>query len=290
MKKFLICGLMAASLLASCDNGKKEAQQALADQQALNEATREELQNAINERDELLILVNEVTTSVDSIKDVERIITVNGVGEGSTKSNISNSLASIKATLAERRNKLAQLEAKLKESKLSGSKMLTTIENLKKTIDSQTAQIDELTASLASANRRIGELGTQVDSLSTTVQTVTEERNAAQNEAIEQANKANECFYAIGSKKELKEHGIIESGFLRKTKIMQGDFDRSYFTQADKRELKAIPLHSKKAKIVSTAQPANSYQIADVNGEKVLRITNPTEFWGTSNYVVIQID
>lgn len=71
---------------------------------------------------------------------------------------------------------------------------------------------------------------------------------------------------------------------------MQGDFDKSFFVQADKRTLTSIQLHSNKAKVVSTTQPKSSYEIVDVNGQKVLRILNPSEFWGVSNYVVIQID
>lgn len=291
MKKFFIYGCLTFALLTSCDNSKETAaQQELANQQALNEATREELQSAINERDELLSLVNEISSGIDEINEVEKIITINGGAEISTRNNLTNNLASIKNTLADRRQRLAELEKKLKDSKLSGDKLLQTIESLRKQIDDQTSQIEALTASLETANRKITELDSQVESLNSTVQTVTDERDAAREEAVQEANKANECFYAVGSKKELKDHNIIESGFLRKTKIMQGDFDKSYFIQGDKRTLKTIKLHTKKAKVVSTNQPADSYDIVDVNGEKELRITNPDEFWSVSNYVVIQID
>lgn len=291
MKKFFVYGFLTLAMLTSCDNGKESAaQRELANQQALNEATREELQSAINERDELLALVNEISSDIDEIKEVEKIITINGGGELSARNDLSNNLASIKSTLADRRTRLADLEAKLKNSKLSGDKLLQTIEGLRKRIDDQTSQIESLTASLENANRKITELDSQVDALHSTVKTVTDERNIAREEAIQEANKANECYYAIGSKKELKEHNIIESGVLRKTKIMQGDFDKTYFTKADKRTLTTIKLHSKKAKVVSGNQPAGSYKFVDVNGEKELRILNPEEFWNLSNYVVIQID
>lgn len=90
-------------------------------------------------------------------------------------------------------------------------------------------------------------------------------------------------------KKELKDNEIIETGFLRKTKIMEGDFDRNFFTTADKRTLTTIPLHSDKAKVL-TNQPESSYVIEDVDGQKVLRITNPASFWSLSNYLVVQIN
>lgn len=70
---------------------------------------------------------------------------------------------------------------------------------------------------------------------------------------------------------------------------MKGDFDESYFTTGDKRNLSEIPTHSKKAKIL-TSQPADSYEIVDVNGQKVVKITDPTKFWQLSNFLVIQVD
>lgn len=70
---------------------------------------------------------------------------------------------------------------------------------------------------------------------------------------------------------------------------MKGDFDQSFFTTADKRTLTRIALHSKKAEVL-TNQPAGSYNIADENGQKVLVITNPEQFWSLSNYLVVKID
>ncbi len=292
MKKFFILGVLCISILSSCDNSKQQAtEQELANQKALNEASREELQNAIAERDELLDLVNEVTASINDIKGVEKVITVSATGtDMNSRGSVSSDLASIKSTLAERRQKLSDLEAKLKSSKVSNDKLLATITNLRSQIDDLNSQVESLTSKLTSANETITKLDSKVDSLNTTVASVTEERNTAQEEAVKQADIANQCFYAIGSKSELKKHDIIESGFLRKTKIMQGDFDKSFFVQADKRTLTSIQLHSNKAKVVSTTQPKSSYEIVDVNGQKVLRILNPSEFWGVSNYVVIQID
>lgn len=294
MKKLFIWGFISLLALSSCKNETKNEDDTvklrLAEQEALAQASREELEAALNERDELLSLINDINQSVADIQSVENIVSMKGVGEGSEKANIANNLASIKSTLADRRKRLSDLESKLKDSRLSNSKLLETIDGLKKQIDEQSLTIENLTASLESANRRIAVLDNKVDSLNTTVSTVTKERDQAQNEALNQANIANECYYAIGTKKELKQHNILESKFLRKTKVMPEDFDRSYFVKADQRTLRSIPLHAKKAKVVSAAQPSNSYEIIEVNGQKVLNITNPSAFWGVSNYVVIQID
>ena len=80
-----------------------------------------------------------------------------------------------------------------------------------------------------------------------------------------------------------------ETGFLRKTKLMEGEFDHNFFTKADKRTLTTIDLNSNKAEVL-TSQPMDSYTILDMNGHKVLQITNPARFWSFSNYLVVKID
>ena len=112
---------------------------------------------------------------------------------------------------------------------------------------------------------------------------------AAQNEALQLTNQLNECYYVVGSKKELKEHNIIKGGFLRKTKLMQDDFEQGYFTKADKRELNKLNLHSKKAKVMSN-HPKGSYSLVDEGGIKMLVIEDAAKFWSLSNYLVVQVD
>ena len=101
--------------------------------------------------------------------------------------------------------------------------------------------------------------------------------------------RVNTVYYAIGTGKELKEKKILQSGFLRKTKVMEGNFDMSYFTAGDRRTLAEIPTHSKKAKVL-TSQPKGSYTIVDVNGQKVIRISDPAKFWQLSDFLVIEVD
>lgn len=198
--------------------------------------------------------------------------------------------------LQERRQRLAELEKKLEAAGGENSTLKRTISNLKAQIADQTTEIATLTNQLASANIKIEELTTTVNDLNANVDSLrgnvaAEEaaKKAAEEEATAAINELNTCYYAIGTNKELKERGIIESGFLRKTKIMKGDFDMAYFTAADKRTLTEIATHSNKAEI-KTSQPKDSYQIVDVNGQKVIKITDPAKFWQLSNFLVIKVD
>lgn len=289
MKKKLLFGLVALLGLAACNSGKSEEEMA---EQARADATKQELETAVADRDQLLSLVNEINTGMEQIKQLENILTVSNNIPGETtgqREQIQSDIAAIQKALQERRLKLAELEKKLDSSNLTNNNLRKTIASLRGQIDSQAKEIETLKSNLGEANERIGQLDAAVDSLNTTVNDVANERDLAQQESIELANELNICYYVIATKSELKDHKIIETGFLRKTKLMKGDFDQNFFTTADKRVLTSIALHSNKAEVL-TNQPKNSYSIEDNNGQKILKITNPDLFWSLGNYLVIKID
>lgn len=278
---------LCAAMMASCSSSDKKSE--TTDPEALQSASRQELEQAVNDRDQLLSLMNEIQQGLNDIKNLEQISTLNTAETPDQREQVQTDIAAIKKALEDRRDRLAALEKKLASSNLYNANLQKTIEGLRAQIDEQAAEIERLNGELSNANKRISELGTSVDSLNTTVKKVSSERDAAQQQSVELTNELNTCYVAIGSNKELKEHKILESGFLRKTKIMKGDFDQTFFLKHDKRTLTSIPLHSKKAQII-TNQPKGSYTITEQNGQKVLTITNPEKFWSLTNYLVVKID
>lgn len=286
MKKiiyFVAIGMMA---LTACNGGKvKQLEEA-------NTLTGDSLKVALAQQDSLLSLLNDITDGMNQIKDMEKILgsTTNLTAESqSRKDQIRNDMMSIQQALQDRRERLEKLESQLKRSGALNATLQKTVENLKAEIANQETTISTLRNELANAKIEIADLGTRVDSLRATVDFVNEEKEKA-DEATQQAiNELNVCYYAIGTKKELKEANIIETGFLRKTKLMQNDFQQSYFTTADKRTLTTINTHAKKAKII-TNMPEGSYVIENDGDSKVIRITNTDKFWSLSNYLVIQVD
>lgn len=287
MRTYGISALAALAVLSSCGT-KEKLEQA----QEQNTALNTELQATLATQDSLFALINDITTGMNQIKDIEHIIATPGAltdESSSRKTQLRNDMVAIREALQQRRERLAQLEAKLKESNGSNATLLKTIDNLKGQIAEQETEIATLTNQLSAAHVEIAALGARVDSLSTTVTEVTTEREEARQQATELTDELNTCFFAIGTKGELQHHQIIKTGFLRKTKILPGDFERTYFTQADKRSLVNIPLHSKKAKVL-TNQPADSYEIVEEGNQKILKIKDAAKFWSISNFLVIQVD
>lgn len=239
-------------------------------------------------------LMADIADGMTQIKEMQDIVSVQNLS-GETpdrKKQLRDDIVLIQQSIDKRKQRLAELEKRLKQSTNYNANMQKTIANLKQQLDDQQKTINSLTDQLAAAHIQIQNLNQSVDSLNTVNKTVTKEKEAAVQESKQltnEVNNLNHCYYVIGSKKELKDHKIIETGFLRKTKILEGDFEMAYFTKADRRTLSEIPLHSKKAQVM-TNHPKDSYEIVDHGNVKTLHILNADKFWEKSNFLVVKVD
>ncbi len=281
---FCLYGMMLLVSSCSSSEGKTEV---------VSNVTTElvdSLQTANAEKDSLLKLLNEISNGMDQLKDLEHIVSADLSKETpDSRDRLRTDMRIIQEAALDRRHKLETLEAKLRKSINYNAEMERTIKSLRLQIETQEAKILELQAALKKANVEIEDLNLRVDSLKKENSEINREKIAAQDESIKLTNQLNTCYYVVGSKSELKKYNIIETGFLRKTKILEGDFEKSYFTKADKRTLSSVNLHSHKVEVLSN-HPKNSYQIVEKDGTKVLEIINSADFWDLSNYLIVQID
>ncbi|MCM1028712.1 MAG: hypothetical protein NC342_05870 [Pseudoflavonifractor sp.] len=285
-----IAAIAAAAILPLSSCGDKEK---LQKSEATNDMLNAHLQETLATQDSLFVLINEITEGMTQIKEIERIVTTPGTltsESPSRKEQLKSDMMALQQALQARRERLEELEKQLAESSGQNKTLLTTISNLKAQIAEQQTEITTLNNQLAEAGIKITALGTQVDSLSNVVNEVTESRDLAEQEAEQIANELNTCYYVVGSQSELKKNNIIETGFLRKTKVLPSDFNASYFTKADKRTLTEVPTHAKKAEVM-TNQPKDTYSIEDgADGQKVIKIKDPARFWSLSNFLVVKVN
>lgn len=295
MKKimYFVWLMIGLALLPACQRSNKLEAEAMR-QDSINAALQDSINTANAEKDSLMQLMSDIADGMAQIKEMEDIISVNNLN-GETpdrKKQLRDDIMLIQQSINKHKQRLAELEKRLKQSTNYNSKMEKSIAMMKQQLEDQQKNINELTDQLAAAHIQIKNLNQSVDSLSTVNKNVTKEKEAAEQESKKLTNEVtnlNACYYVIGSKKELKDHKIIETGFLRKTKILEGDFEMSYFTKADRRTLNEIPLHSNKAQLM-TNHPKDSYEITDRGNVKVLRILNAERFWGKSNFLVVKVD
>lgn len=288
MKKISMAAALIAALLSfnSCGNKK------LSEEEARNHRLDDSLEVALASADSLFALLYDVTAGMEQITRLEKLVGTEITTESSTaRDNIAKQMEAIQRGLIERRKRIEELEAQVANNKGVSAKFRQQIEILRSQIDTQAATVASLQKQLESANIHIASLESEISGLNNTVDTINAARKQTEAQLDNAISDLNAVYYVIGSDKELKEHNILEGGgFLRKTKVLPSDFDKSYMTRADRRSLSVIPLDSKKAKVMTT-QSTDSYRIdRSVTGMLSLVITNPEAFWATSNILVIKID
>lgn len=286
MKKIFIAIMALGGMMAavSCGNSK------LNEEQEKNYRLEDSLQTALNNADSMFSILYDVTTGLEQISQLEHLL--NGKvnpEDAPARQSIEEQMAVIQQGLIDRRKRIEELEAKLAASNGTSGKLKAQIAQLREQIDQQAATVADLTQQLEAANFKITTLNATVSDLQVTVDTISAAKQQVESERNEAIEALNTVYYVIGNKKELKEHNFLSGGgFLSKSKVLEGDFDKNYMTRADKRTLTAIPLDVKKATLL-TKQPEGSYSLErGANGMLTLLITNPDKFWSKSNLLVIE--
>lgn len=280
-KNFLLVAFVVA-LLSACGNGK--------DNSSYVEMKNDSI---MKENVFLNAFIDQVAWSMDSLMAGEGMLLKTSPESTpmTPKQQISANLKAFEAIVDRQRARIAELEKSLDENKSAHAQsMKRIISGVKSQLAEKDKVIAELKEELNNKNFSIERLNDIVASLNNDVAGLTAE-NKAQKEALtNQSDKMNEAYVLIGSKGELKAAGVLSSsGLLSKAKLNIADFDASKFKKVDIRKYKSVKINGKKPKVL-TPSPESSYSIDDNgDGTSTLSITNPTAFWGVTNYLVIQV-
>lgn len=288
MKKIALalCG-GALLMMGACNSGYKEKAQQ--DSLKIAQLTTN-YEEAANFNDSLMLLMADIYNGLDSINMQEGLLYNMGNGETDRRAEVRRNLSAIKQRLATNHQLLEQMEKRMRDSGNQNAVLTKTIEQMKIRLEDQDSHIAMLENKLSIANDSISNLNDQLAEKEEQVQVQTEAKDAAFNALNEADQQLNTVYYAMGTNKELKENGLLEKKFLGETKVLKGDVNENYFTKADKRTLTTIPTGAKKIKIW-TNMPAGSYEeVKNADNTITLKITNPSEFWNYSPYLVIQLD
>ena len=284
MKKLAVL-FVCAAMLASCDGFKGGSK----DLKAENDSLLMELNQRNAELDDMMGTFNEVQegfrkiNAAESRVDLQRgTITENSA---SAKQQIASDIEFISKQMEENKAQIAKLQAQLKNSSYNSAQMKKAVAALTAELNAKQQRIEELQTELASKNIRIQELDAAVSDLSAAKETLVAENEAKAKTVAEQDKSLNAAWFVFGTKSELKAQKILQSDDVLKS----AEFNKDYFTQIDIRTTKEIKLYSKRAELLTT-HPAGSYELVkDDKGQLTLKITNPTEFWSISRYLVIQV-
>ena len=282
MKKLIIASLCLATLAGCQDNKSKVDNAVTAERDSLNKVIAQK----DNEINDIMSTFNQIEEGLREIGQAEGRISVARDGEGANRTQrIAENMQFIRQTMQQNRELIDKLRTQLRESSINGEQLKKTIESLALQLEEKDKELQQLRAELDAKDIHIMDLDEKIANLNTNVSNLSSE-SAKKSETIRAQDKQlHTAWFVFGTKKELKDQQILKNG-----KVLQGNFNKEYFTKVDIRVDKEIKLYSRSAKML-TSHPSSSYTLQrDANKQYVLRITDPQLFWSTSKYLVILVD
>lgn len=284
MKKNLILASVLLLGLASCAKNSSDYKtlQAQYDSIAL---VNQNYEAELHETDSL---VASVLTNFQEISSVEGMINVNPMNgdlRRSEQDRIKDNMMLINDKLRASNDAINELTQKLQRRGTQNKRLQATIAVLRKELEAQKQRVLSLTEELQRKNIAIGVLDSMLTERNSDVDRLNT-ATAQQAEALaNQEKELNAVRYCIGTKDDLKEMKILQSG-----RVATEQANMSYFTKTDRRDLTQLPLYSRKARLL-TVHPASSYElVAGANKELVLYIKSSEAFWSNSKILVVQVD
>jgi hypothetical protein len=289
MKTKLFLTLIIAALLGVSSCGEKQKKEV----ERLSQIN-DSLKSVVIEKDTFSLTYvrafNEIQDNLDSIKQMERMISESSAGNVESRRNmaddINRDIDAIYQLLLKNRQIVDNLRRQISDSGKSNKELEKMIARLSYQIESKDIEISLLREDLENKQIEIADL----------------ERNLAkvERQSRDQAAKLkaktdemNQAWYVIGNKKFLEENGIVmkTGGFIGigASRKVADEFDKSLFTQIDLREVDALPVFSKKAELL-TIHPAASYELMGYKFVDSLLIRHPDDFWSASKFLVVVID
>ena len=284
MTKRLILGGALLLALASCGKNSSDYKELKAQYDSLAVVN----QNYEAELHETDSLVASVLTNFQEITSVEGMINVNPMNgdiKRTEQERIKDNMLLINDKLRASSEAIDQLTKKLEAGGKENKRLGHTIAILRKELEAQKERVLALTEELERKNIAIGALDSMLNQRNSDVDRLAG-ATAQQAQALAAQDKElNTVRYCIGTSSDLKEMNLIKGG-----RVVTENANLSYFTKIDLRDLSQLPLHSRKAKLL-TVHPASSYELVPgADKQLVLYIKNAQAFWSNSKILIVEVD
>lgn len=283
MKKIVILGIGASMFfLGSCVESSQKYKSLQVRLDSLS--TVHIMQNS--EMESMLADLNDISAGMQSLRDAERLLTLETINENKANSKSKQQLNQLKKdvqaiteAIASYKEQISKLEGK---NKSQSAEFKRLIAGLNAELDQRTQKLNEITKQLAVKTEEVANLTENVEAL--------DKANKSQQMTINEQDMAiHQGHYLIGNRKELKEAEVISRQGIFCPPIVSSQAQKADFTDLDIREMKVIPLNSKKAKLLSV-HPADSYTLeTGEDGNMTLKINDENNFWKQTKYLVVMI-
>ena len=157
MKKisYFVWLMIALALMPACKRVNQLERDAMR-QDSINAALQDSINTANAERDSLMELMTDIAAGMDQIKELEDIVSVNNLGRETPdrKQQLRDDIVLIQQSINKHKQRLNDLEKRLKQSTNYNSKMEKTIAGLKLQLEEQQKTINGLTSQLEAATSK----------------------------------------------------------------------------------------------------------------------------------------
>ena len=222
-------------------------------------------------------------------------------GGPSKKEQIIKDIALMNTMLEESEKKIEELNNKLASSDVDLKSFRNRIARLTKEIDEQNrviaglkGEIEERDIQIAAMNEKVNILETEMIAMNDSLNIMNDVITRSSQTIEELDSELNKAYWAFGTFKELKEHGIVSRdggilGILGTSKSIKEDLNEDYFTELDIRNSQIIPLYTKKADVISEHADSSYQFVYEDDMVAYLEIKDPKEFWKLTKYAVIEV-
>ena len=287
MKKLTVLAVCALAIVSCKNEAPKQDLAAVQLRDSLNQIIAQK----DNEINDMIATFGDIEEGFREITEAQSRVTLAKQGEGTNSAKrIKENMQFIQQTMRQNKELINKLKQQLRESSFKSEELKKLIDSMQQQLEEKEAQMQALREELDKKDIHIAELDETVANLNTDVNQLTEETTQKSQTISQQDKQLHTAWFVFGTKDELKKQNILtKDGLFSKTKLLEKNFNKDYFTKIDIRIDKEIKLYSKDAKML-TSHPSSSYTLApDANKQYVLRITDPNLFWSTSKYLVIQV-
>lgn len=273
---------LVTMFIIGCTGNKADISSLLAERDSMKAENLKQKQ----ELEDLNAFVGTISNGLDSIAQKEGMLqTMGREGLGMTREQMKLSLSELSNMLARQRMRISVLEDSLKAKGNGVNNIHNIVAYLNDQLEAKEKVIDQLRLEVENKNSDIAKLRSRISTLNESVEKLDKKTKMQQSILATQNDILNECYMKIGTKKQLKQSGIING-----KKINPSGLIPEKFVRVDIRQFRELTLNSTSPKIL-TSMPQGSYSITR-NSDKTstLTISNPTLFWSISNYLVITTD
>lgn len=229
--------------------------------------------------------MSDLQQNLNTIKAKEGIVTM-AVNNGESVENINDDIDAIYKLLVENKDKVAKLQRQLNKISSQNKEYEKLITVLQAQIEQQNAEIERLNSLLNEKDIEINHLNNAVIRVSLSLDSLSTVNRQTTADLGEATDKLNTAYYIVGTKKELKQRGVITSDGLFSKKV-SAESETSLFTEIDIRNFDKLNIGSKKVKMLSQ-HPTESFEVEETAEGCILHIRNAENFWSRSRFLVIQ--